>query len=112
MLMEAAPLQGVAEIALAGGGAEQRRRRNRGGRTELGDRDLEVREDLQQQRFKFGVRLVDLVDQKHATARLLQRLEQGARLHEFLGEEHVAEIVKLVERGVQRLRAAEDLAEL
>ena len=65
---------------------------------ELGDRDLEVGEDFEQQRFELGVRLVDLVDQQHAAGGLLQRLQQRPRLDEFLGEEHVAEIVQLVER--------------
>ena len=44
--------------------------------------------------------------------RLLQRLQQRTRLDEFLGEEHVAEIVQLAERVMQRLRAAQHFAEL
>ena len=75
-------------------------------------RDLEIAEDFQQQRFEFGIRLVDFVDQQHAARRLLQRLQQRPRLDEFLGEEHVAEIVQLGQRGIERLRAAEHFAEL
>ena len=112
MQMQAAPLQRVAEIALAVGGQDHGRRRDRGHRAELGNGDLEIAEDFQQQRFELGIRLVDLVDQQHAAGRLLQRLQQRPRLDEFLGEEHVAEIVQLVERGVQRLGAAEHFAEL
>ena len=70
------------------------------------------REDFQQQRFELGIRLVDLVDQQHAAGRLLQRLQQRPRLDEFLGEEHVAEIVQLLQRRMQRLGAAEHFAEL
>jgi hypothetical protein len=38
--------------------------------------------------------------------------QQRARLDEFLGEEHVAEIVQLAKRRLQRRRAAEHFAEL
>ena len=75
-------------------------------------RHLEIAENFQQQRFEFGVRLVDFVDQQHAAGGLLQRLQQRPRLDEFLGEEHVAEIMKLIERGFQRRSAAEHFAEL
>src|SRR5262249_42171111 len=105
MQMQAAPLQRVAEIALAVGGEDHRRRCDGGDGAELGDRHLEVGKDFQQQRFKLGVGLVDFVDQENAAARLLQRLQQRPRLDEFLGEKDVAEGVKLVESCVQCLRA-------
>ena len=75
-------------------------------------RDLEIAEDFQQQGFELGIRLVDFVDQQHAAGGLLQRLQQRPRFDEFLGEEHVAEIVQLLERGVKRFGAAEHFAEL
>ena len=45
-----------------------------------------------------------------AFGRALKR--QRPRLDEFLGEEHVAEIMQLLERGMQRLGAPEYFAEL
>ena len=75
--------------------------------------DLEIAENFQQQRFELGVRLVDFVDQQHAAGGLLQRLQQRPRLDEFLGEEHVAEIVQAAPApSSQRRRAAEHFAEL
>ena len=46
------------------------------------------------------------------TGRPWKRLKQRARFNELLGEEHVAEIVKLLKRSMQRLRAAQHFAEL
>ena len=110
--MQAAALQRVAEIAFAVRGQDHGRRRDRDDGAEFRNRDLEIAEDFQQQRFELGVRLVDFVDQQHAAGGLLQRLQQRPRLDEFLGEEHVAEIMQLVERRLQRRRAAEHFAEL
>src|SRR6266404_3984453 len=112
MQMEASALERIAEVALAVGGQYHRRLHNRHHGSEFGDTDLIIRQDFEQQRFEFGVRLVDLVDKQHAAPRLLQSLEQRARLHEFLGKKHVAEIVQLVERRGQRIGAAEHFAEL
>ncbi len=110
--MQAAPLQRVAEIALAVGGQDHRRRHQRGDGAKLGNADLEIAEDFEQEGFELGIRLVDLVDQEHAAMGLFQGLQQRPRLDEFLGEEHVAEIVQLVERRMQRRGAAEHFAEL
>src|SRR4029077_6497637 len=110
--VQAAPLEGIAEIAFAVGGQDHGWRRDGGHRAELGNRDLETREDFQQQRFELGIRLVDLVDQEHAAGRLLQRLQERPRLDESLAEEYVAEIMQLVERREQSGGAAEPLAEL
>ena len=44
----------------------------------LGDRDLEVGEDLQQERLELVVGLVHLVDEQHAAFLLLQRLQERA----------------------------------
>ena len=98
MQMQAAPLERVGKVALAIGGQDHRRLHHRRDGAELGDADLVIREYFEQKRFEFGVRFVDLVDQQHAAFGLLQGLEQGTRLDEFLGEEHVAEIVQPVER--------------
>ncbi len=73
--MQATPLQRVAEVTLAVRGQDHRRRRDGRDGAELGNRDLEIAEDFQQQRFELGVRFVDLVDQQHAAGWLLQRLQ-------------------------------------
>jgi hypothetical protein len=43
---------------------------------ELGDRDLEVGEDLEEHRLELLVGLVDLVDQQHHRLGLGDRLQQ------------------------------------
>ncbi len=80
--VEAAALQGVAHFA----GVVAEVRKTSGlvlaafDGADLGHRDLEVREDLEQEGLELGVRLVDLVDQQQSSARLgLDRLQQGAR---------------------------------
>ena len=110
--MQAAALQRVAEIALAVRGQDHGRRGDRDNRSEFRDGDLKIAEDFQQQRFELGIRFVDFVDQQHAAGGLLQRLQQRPRFDEFLGEEHVAEIVQLLQRRLQRFGAAEHFAEL
>src|SRR6516165_9063995 len=110
--MQASALQRIAEIALAVGCQDHRRRHRGGNGPKLRDADLEVTEDLEQQRFKLRVRLVDFVDQQNASGGLLQCLQQRPRFDKFLGEEHVAKIVKLIQRRMERFRAAQHLAEL
>src|SRR4030095_12991741 len=63
-------------------------------RADFRNRNLEVRQDLEQQRFEFVVRLVDFVDQQNAAMFFLERFEQRARFNEFLGKENVAELVE------------------
>src|SRR3569833_317775 len=112
MQMQAAALQGVAEIALAVGGQDHGRWLGGRDAAELGNRYLEVGEDFEQQRLELGIRFVDLIDQEHAALRLEQRLQQRPRLDEFAREEHVTEIMQLVERGMQRRGTTEHLAKL
>ena len=96
--VQAAPLQGVGKLAAVVAGQEHHRRLgNRLDGADLRDGDLVVGEDLQQQGLELVVGLVNLVDQQHAAVLLAQRLEQGARLHELLGEEDVAELVQPVD---------------
>ena len=61
---------------------------------DLGDRDLERRQHLQQKGLEGLVALVDLVDQQHRAAWLAQGLQQRPRLEEGLGEEQVAGAVQ------------------
>ena len=96
--VQAAPLQGVGKLAAVVAGQEHHRRLgDRLDGADLRDGDLIVGEDLQQQGLELVVGLVNLVDQQYAAVLLAQRLEQGARLHELLGEEDVAELVQPVD---------------
>ncbi len=54
---------------------------------ELGDRDLEVGEHLEQQRFGLDLDAVDLVDEQHDGLVGADRLEQRAGQQELLGED-------------------------
>src|SRR6185437_11150721 len=45
-------------------------------RAELGDRDREVRQELEQERLELVVGAVDLVDQQHHRSVVLERVEQ------------------------------------
>lgn len=108
----------------------------RANRPELGDRDLLLGEDLEEERLELGVGAVDLVEQEHGRDGALERLEQGAGneelpveergggrgeplgragaagrrrgLPEELGREHLLGVVPLVER----LRLVEPLVAL
>ena len=71
-VIDAAPAQGFVEIAGAVGGQDHDRRRLGLDRAALGDRNLEVGEEFEQQRFEFMIGAVDLVDQQHALLRRAQ----------------------------------------
>jgi hypothetical protein len=49
---------------------------------ELGDRDLEVRQGLEQERLELVVGAIDLVDEQHDRPLVLERLEQRAAQQE------------------------------
>ena len=66
--MQAASLERVAHLAGIVRGQEDQRLGRRLDRADLGNRDLEVRQDLEQERLEFRIRLVDFVDQKQASA--------------------------------------------
>ena len=86
---ESAPLESVVQLT----GAV--RREDHGGapagadRAELGDRDLEVGEHLEQEGLELLVGAVDLVDQQHDRLVGVDRLEQRAADEEFGAEELV-----------------------
>ena len=61
---ERAPLQRVVQLPGSVRGKDHRRLASRADGPELGDRDLEVREDLQQERLELLVGAVDLVDEE------------------------------------------------
>ena len=60
-------------------------RRDGGDRPQLGDRDLEVGQQLEQEGLELVVGAVDLVDQQHHRLAGLQRLEQRPAQQEALG---------------------------
>ena len=66
----------VVELARPVRGEDHRRLAAGADRAELGDRDLEVREHLEQERLELLVGAVDLVDQEHDRLVGVDRLEQ------------------------------------
>jgi SEC-C motif-containing protein len=74
-VVEAAALERVVHLTGAVGGEDHQRRRLRPDRAQLGDRDGEVGEDLQQERLELVVGPVHLVDEQHAGG-VLERLQQ------------------------------------
>ena len=86
-----------------------------GDRPELGDRDREVRQELEQERLELVVGAVDLVDQQHDRSIVLERVEQRASQQEPAREqlslvdaslgraqrEQLSRVVPVVDRVVQ-----------
>ena len=126
-VVEAATLEGVVQLAGAVGGQDHQRRLLGPDRADLGDRDLEVGEQLEQERLELVVGAVDLVDeQDRPVAGVQRRPAAGARRRNrgpnsastesssdelLLGQgpdlEHLPGVVPLVERllGVDALVA-------
>ena len=77
-LIQAAALQRVVHLARAVGGEDDERRLGRPHRAELGNRDLEFGEQLEQKPFELLVGAIDLVDQQdgRTRARRIDRLQQ------------------------------------
>ena len=84
---ERAPLERVVQLARAVRGEDDRRLAPRADRPELGDRDLEVREHLEQERLELLVGAVDLVDQQDDRLVGVDRLEQRPPDQELRPEE-------------------------
>ena len=74
--MQAAAQQRLREIAGAVRGQHHAGRWRARERAELGDRDLEVAQHLEQERLELRIGLVDLVDQEHHPARRGDRAQQ------------------------------------
>ena len=94
---EAAPLERVVQLARPVRGEDHVRALRRVDRAELGNRDLEVREHLEQERLELLVGAVDLVDQQHDRLLRLDRLEQRPPDQELAAEE-----LRLVDRSLLR----------
>ena len=85
--VQAAALERLGQLARVVRGQQHHRVRARLDATELGDRDLEVREHLQQHRLELLVGLVDLVDQQHHRLLGGDRAHQRSREQELLAED-------------------------
>ena len=81
--VQAAPLERLGQLARVVGGEQHDRVRARLDPSQLGDRDLEVAQQLEQHRLELLVGLVDLVDQEH------DRVLGGDRLHQRAGEQEL-----------------------
>ena len=84
---EAASLERVVQLPRPVRGQDDGRPALRPHGPELGDRDLEVRQHLEQERLELVVGAVDLVDQQHDRVRALDRLQQRPRDQELAPEE-------------------------
>ena len=87
VLVQAAAAQRVGDLARAVGRDDDERHRRRRDRAELGDRHLEVRQQLEQVRLERLVGAVDLVDQQHRRRAQRDRLEQRPLQQVALGED-------------------------
>ena len=85
--VEAAALQRLGQLARVVRGEDDDRHRRRRDLAQLGDRDLEVGEELEQHRLELLVGLVDLVDQEDDRVGAGDRLHQRPLEQEFLGED-------------------------
>ncbi len=102
---ERAPLERVVQLARAVRREDDRRLSPRADRPELGDRDLEVRQHLEQERLELLVGAVDLVDEEHDRLVRVDRLEQRPA-DEELGPEELL----LRDRALLRRTDVEELA--
>ena len=85
-VVEAAALQGVVQLAGPVGGDHDERSASGGDRAELGNRHLEVGEQLQQKGLELVVSPVELVDQQDQRPLVVERLEQRPAQQEALAE--------------------------
>ena len=74
------------------GGEDHQRRGHGGDRADLGNRDLVIREKLEQERLEFVVGPVDLVDEQHRPVAFTNRRQQRA-LEQELGAEQLVDVV-------------------
>ena len=77
--VEAAPAERVGHLARGVRREDDERRMLGLDRAELGDGDLIVGEDLEQERLELRIGAVDLVDQQHDGRLAAERLEERAR---------------------------------
>ena len=102
IVVEAAAAERVGQLARAVRGQHDAWDRDGLDRAELGNRDLEVGEELEQERLELLVGAVDLVDQEHWRRRPPDRRQQRP-LEQILSGEDV--LLDRVRRSHRRLRA-------
>ena len=90
--VQAAALERLGQLARVVRGQDHDRLRARRDPAQLGDRDLEVREQLEQHRLELLVGLVDLVDQQHDRLGGPDRREQRPGEQELLAEDVVLDL--------------------
>src|SRR5947208_12335464 len=97
-MVEAAPLQGVVDLAGAVGGDDHDRRLRRLDGAEFRNGDLEIRQHLKQIGLEWLVRAVELVDQQDGCAFgvWLQRLEKWPADQEALVEDIARELASVM----------------
>jgi hypothetical protein len=113
-VVDAAALERVVDLAGAVGGDHGHRPVARGDRPQLGDGDLEVAQEFQQEALELLVGAIDLVDQQHRRpleARV-DRLEQRPLEQELLGEDPLGAALVAVGAGRPIGRPRLDLEEL
>src|SRR3954469_7246429 len=91
--VEAAPLQGLGQLAGVVRGQQDDGHRLRLDPPELGNRDLEVGQELEQHRLELLVGLVDLVDQQHDGLLSGDRAHERALEQELLAEDVVLDLL-------------------
>ena len=87
--MQAAALERLAELTRPVAREHDHRRRLGPHRPDLGDRDLEVRQELEQERLELLVRAIDLVDEQDRRRLGAQRAQDRTLDEEALREEDV-----------------------
>ena len=99
--VQAAALERLRQLARVVRGQQHDRLRARVDPPQLGDRDLEVGQQLEQHRLELLVGLVDLVDQQHDRLGVRDRRHQRPREQELLAEDV---LLHGVPAGARRLR--------
>jgi hypothetical protein len=104
-LIQAAPLEGVVDFARAVRGQDHERRLAGANRPELGNRDLKLRQELEQVSFEFLIGPIDLVDQQDRGPR--SGRVDGLQQRPF-DEERICVQLAPGRRAIDGLRGLED----
>jgi hypothetical protein len=110
--VQTAALERVGHLARVVRGQDDERPVRGAQGAELGHRDLEVGEHLEQERLELGVGAIDLVDEQNAALRRADGAQKRPRQQEALGEEGVLLRRQLVDGVGERGGAGGDLADL
>ena len=92
-VVQAPALEGVVQLPGAVGGQDHEGRRVGPDGADLGDGDLEVREQLEQEGLELVVGPIDLVDEQHRLVTGAQGVEQGSLEQELGTEEGVDRVL-------------------